>query len=161
MEIFRTALLLTFSNLFMLYAWYGHVKKLGTKPLLTVIMISWGIAFFEYLLQVPANRIGSRIMDFGQLKILQESITLIVFIPFSIYFLKEKPNSDYLIAALLILTAVFFIFRGKFSGLWYTCIWFDKSSKWAQYIWWCFNFLNTWCIISVMIIIGIVPYNLH
>jgi len=101
----------------MLFAWYGHVKKMSAKPLLTVILISWGIALFEYILQVPANRIGGRIMNFGQLKILQEAITLLVFVPFSLYFLKEKLNSDYFIAAAFILTGVFFIFRKKITGI--------------------------------------------
>jgi hypothetical protein len=117
MEVAKTIILLSFSNLFMLFAWYGHVKKLSAKPVLIVILISWGIAFFEYFLQVPANRIGGRVMNFAQLKILQEAITLIVFIPFSIYFLKEKINSDYVIAAVLILSGVFFIFRKKIIGV--------------------------------------------
>ncbi len=117
MEILKTVILLSFSNLFMLFAWYGHVKKMSTKPLLTVILISWGIALFEYILQVPANRIGGRIMNFGQLKILQEAITLLVFVPFSLYFLKEKLNSDYFIAAVFILIGVFFIFRKNITGI--------------------------------------------
>ncbi len=115
MEFIKTLILLCFSNLFMLFAWYGHVKKLGSKPLITVILISWGIAFFEYFLQVPANRMGNRIMNFGQLKILQESITLLVFMPFSVWFLKEKITSDYIFAAVFILIGVFFIFRHKFT----------------------------------------------
>jgi LPXTG-motif cell wall-anchored protein len=106
-------LLLCCSNIFMTIAWYGHLKSFAHAPWLVAALVSWGIALFEYLIQVPANRIGHQVMNVGQLKILQEVITLTIFLPFSIFYLKEKPNSDYLWAGLCILGAVFFIFRKK------------------------------------------------
>lgn len=109
-------LLLCCSNLFMTFAWYGHLKAQNTRPWLVAALISWGIALFEYLLQVPANRIGYTVMSAGQLKILQEIITLIVFVPFAYYYLREPLKLDYLWAALCILGAVFFIFKGKLAG---------------------------------------------
>lgn len=109
-------LLLCCSNLFMTFAWYGHLKTLNTKPWLLAALVSWGIALFEYLLQVPANRIGYTEMSVGQLKILQEVITLSVFVPFAYYYLREPLKIDYFWAALCILGAVFFIFKGKFTG---------------------------------------------
>ena len=99
----------------MTFAWYGHLKH-RSLPLLIVILVSWGIAFFEYCLQVPANRIGSQALSVGQLKILQEVIALTVFVPFSTLYLKEKLTLDYLWAMLCILGAVFFIFRAKIMG---------------------------------------------
>ena len=108
-----TAALLCMSNVFMTFAWYGHLKTLSAKPLIIVVLISWGIAFFEYMIQVPANRIGHQVMNVGQLKILQEVITLTVFLPFSVLYMKEKLTLDYLLAGLCILMAVFFIFRSK------------------------------------------------
>lgn len=105
--------LLSISNIFMTFAWYGHLKNLNHRPLLGVILICWGIAFFEYLIQVPANRIGHQVMNMGQLKIVQEIITLTIFIPFSIFYMKEKITLDYLIAGICILLAAFFIFRKK------------------------------------------------
>ena len=114
--VFITVILLSFSNLFMTFAWYGHLKALNTKPWLLAALISWGIALFEYLLQVPANRIGYTELSVGQLKILQEVITLSVFVPFAYYYLREPVKLDYLWAALCILGAVFFVFKGKLAG---------------------------------------------
>lgn len=111
-----TIVLLCMSNVFMTFAWYGHLRLLADRPWLTVALISWGIALFEYLLQVPANRVGHQVMTVGQLKILQEVITLSVFVPFSIYFMKEKLTLDYLWAGLCLLGAVFFLFRNKLLG---------------------------------------------
>jgi len=107
-----TALLLC-SNVFMTFAWYGHLKNLSNKPWIVAALVSWGIALFEYLLQVPANRIGHQAMSVGQLKILQEVITLMIFVPFSLLYLKEKLTLDYLWAGLCLCGAVFFIFRTK------------------------------------------------
>jgi uncharacterized protein (DUF486 family) len=109
--------LLCCSNIFMTFAWYGHLKNLSSKPWLIAALVSWGIAFFEYLLQVPANRVGFQVMNLGQLKILQEVITLAVFVPFSILFMKEEFRLDFLWAGLCILGAVFFIFRQKILGV--------------------------------------------
>ncbi len=115
--ILRTAVLLCCSNIFMTFAWYAHLKNLGNKPWYLAAIVSWGIALFEYLLQVPANRIGHQTLNVGQLKILQEVITLAVFVPFSVLYMKERVRLDYLWAGLCILGAVFFIFRGKlFAG---------------------------------------------
>ncbi|HET8817138.1 MAG TPA: DMT family protein [Pseudidiomarina sp.] len=111
-----TITLLTLSNVFMTFAWYAHLKNLAEKPWIIAAFLSWGIALFEYLLQVPANRIGYEVMTVAQLKILQEAITLTVFVPFAIFYLKEKLTLDYLWAGLCILGAVFFIMRGKLAG---------------------------------------------
>jgi uncharacterized protein len=108
-----TILLLTCSNVFMTFAWYAHLKELNNKPWVIAALISWGIALFEYLLQVPANRIGYTVMNVGQLKILQEVITISVFVPFAFFYLKEPLKLDYLWAGLCLLGAVFFIFREK------------------------------------------------
>ena len=108
-----TILLLTLSNVFMTFAWYAHLKNMGDKPWIIAALVSWGIALFEYLLQVPANRIGFTVMSVGQLKILQEVITLAVFAPFAVYYLKEPLKLDYLWAALCMLGAVYFMFRSK------------------------------------------------
>jgi uncharacterized protein len=108
-----TISLLVCSNVFMTFAWYAHLKNLSQKPWIIAALISWGIALFEYLLQVPANRIGHQVMNIGQLKILQEIITLLVFVPFSFFYMKEKLTMDYLLAGLCILGAVFFLFRPK------------------------------------------------
>ena len=108
-----TILLLTCSNVFMTFAWYAHLKNLADKPWIIAALISWGIALFEYLLQVPANRIGHEVMNVAQLKILQEVITLSVFVPFAIYYMKEKITLDFLWAGLCLLGAVFFMFRQK------------------------------------------------
>jgi hypothetical protein len=112
-----TILLLSCSNLFMTFAWYGHLKELNTKPWIIAALVSWGIAFFEYMLQVPANRIGFTVLSIGQLKILQEVIALTVFVPFAILYLREPLKLDYLWAACCILGAVFFIFREKLFGV--------------------------------------------
>lgn len=104
--------LLVLSNLFMTYAWYGHLKTLAGKPWLLAALISWGIALFEYLLQVPANRIGyAQGITLAQLKITQEVITLAVFIPFAVFYMQQPVKLDYLWAGLCLLGAVYFIFR--------------------------------------------------
>jgi uncharacterized protein len=107
-----SALLLTASNVFMTFAWYAHLKNLSAKPWWIAALASWGIALFEYLLQVPANRIGYTELSLPQLKIMQEAITLVVFVPFSIYYMNQPVKLDYLWAALCIVGAVYFIFRG-------------------------------------------------
>ncbi|PWF65294.1 hypothetical protein CBX96_01610 [Shewanella sp. BC20] len=107
--------LLCLSNIFMTFAWYGHLKSLGSKPWIIAALVSWGIALFEYLLQVPANRIGYTVMNVGQLKILQEIITLSLFVPFAYFYMKEPLKLDYLWAGLCILGAVYFIFRSEFN----------------------------------------------
>jgi len=110
--ILRTTLLLVASNVFMTFAWYGHLRNLNTKPWYIAAVVSWGIALFEYLLQVPANRIGFGAgYTLGQLKILQEVITLVVFVPFAIYYMGEGLKLDYLWAALCMAGAVYFVFR--------------------------------------------------
>jgi uncharacterized protein (DUF486 family) len=106
-----TALMLIASNLFMTFAWYGHLKTLSQSPWYVAALISWGIALFEYLLQVPANRIGYTELNLGQLKILQEVITLTVFVPFAIFYMHQPLKLDYLYAALCMMGAVYFIFR--------------------------------------------------
>ncbi len=106
-----TALMLIVSNLFMTFAWYGHLKNFAHSPWYVAALISWGIALFEYLLQVPANRIGYTTMDLGQLKILQEVITLSVFVPFAVLYMGQPLKMDYLYAALCMMGAVYFIFR--------------------------------------------------
>jgi len=105
--------LLMCSNVFMTFAWYAHLKDMSHKPWFIAALLSWGIALFEYLLQVPANRIGHASLSVGQLKILQEVIALTVFVPFSVLYLKEQIKLDYLWAGLCILGAVFFVFREK------------------------------------------------
>lgn len=107
----RTIILLTISNVFMTFAWYGHLKGLKEKPWIVAALISWGIALFEYLFQVPANRIGATEYKVGQLKILQEAITLVVFVPFAILYLKQPIRLNYLWAGLCLCGAVFFVFR--------------------------------------------------
>ncbi len=111
--ILTSSLLLLCSNIFMTFAWYAHLKEMSHKPWIIAALISWGIALFEYLLQVPANRIGHASLSVGQLKILQEVIALTVFVPFSVLYLKEQIKLDYLWAGLCILGAVFFVFREK------------------------------------------------
>lgn len=111
-----SALLLCCSNIFMTFAWYGHLKNMSARPWIIAALMSWGIALFEYLIQVPANRIGYQVMNLGQLKILQEAITLLIFVPFSVLFMKEEMRLDFLWAGLCILGAVFFIFRQKIIG---------------------------------------------
>lgn len=106
--------LLILSNIFMTFAWYGHLKNMAHKPWVIAALVSWGIALFEYLLQVPANRIGHQSLAVGELKMLQEVISLSVFVPFALIYLKEPLKLDYLWAALCLLGAVYFIFRDKF-----------------------------------------------
>lgn len=108
-----TILMLAASNVFMTFAWYAHLKDLRTKPWIIAALISWGIALFEYLIQVPANRIGYGPLSLGQLKILQEVITLSVFVPFAVLYMKEPLKLDYLWAGLCILGAVYFMFRNS------------------------------------------------
>lgn len=112
-SIIIAASMLILSNVFMTIAWYGHLKALSSKPWFIAALVSWGIALFEYLLQVPANRIGNEVLTIPQLKIMQEAIALTVFIPISVFFLKEKITLDYILAMICILAAVFFIFRAK------------------------------------------------
>ncbi|MFC7299064.1 DMT family protein [Herminiimonas aquatilis] len=109
--IVQTVGLLTLSNVFMTIAWYGHLKGLSSKPWWIAALISWGIALFEYLLQVPANRIGYTQFSLAQLKIMQEAITLTVFVPFAIIFMDQPFKLDYVWAALCLVGAVYFIFR--------------------------------------------------
>jgi len=111
MVALQTIGLLTLSNIFMTFAWYAHLRDLQGKPWFIAAIISWGIALFEYLLQVPANRIGYGTFNLGQLKIMQEVITLTVFVPFAIFFMKEKITWNYAGAAVCLAGAVFFIFR--------------------------------------------------
>src|SRR5690348_18271515 len=110
--VISTILLLIGSNIFMTYAWYGHLKNLADKPLLIAVIASWGVAFFEYLLQVPANRIGFGRLTLPQLKMLQEVITLSVFVPFSVSYMRQAIRIYFLWAALCMCGAVFFMFRG-------------------------------------------------
>jgi len=105
-------ILLTISNVFMTFAWYGHLKSLKESPIWMVILISWGIAFFEYCFQVPANRLGSGFFTLPQLKIIQEVITMVVFAGFSVWYMKVPLKLDYLWASCCLLGAVYFIFRG-------------------------------------------------
>lgn len=105
--------LLVLSNVFMTFAWYAHLRELSARPWIVAALVSWGIALFEYLLQVPANRIGHSVLSVGQLKIMQEVITLCVFVPFAVFYLKEPLKSDYLWAGLCLLGAVYFAFRDK------------------------------------------------
>lgn len=106
-----TILLLTLSNVFMTFAWYGHLKNMKSQPWIIAALVSWGIALFEYLLQVPANRIGSATLNLSQLKILQEVITLSVFVPFAIFYMGQPLKMDFLWAGLCLMGAVYFIFR--------------------------------------------------
>jgi len=107
----QAAGLLVLSNVFMTFAWYAHLKTLGGKPWLMAALISWGIALVEYLFQVPGNRIGYTVMSLPQLKILQEVITLLVFVPFLVLYMKQGFRLDYVWAALCIVAAVYFVFR--------------------------------------------------
>ena len=106
-----TVVLLTLSNIFMTFAWYAHLRNLSDRPWYIAALVSWGIAFFEYMLQVPANRIGHAAMDLSRLKILQEVITLSVFVPFLMFYMKQPFKIDYLWAALCVMGAVYFVFR--------------------------------------------------
>ena len=111
--VLTTVVLLICSNIFMTFAWYAHLKELNNKVWVIAALVSWGIALFEYLFQVPANRIGYTVLSIGELKILQEVITLSVFVPFSLYYLKEPLKLDYFWAGLCLVGAVFFMFRSK------------------------------------------------
>jgi uncharacterized protein len=111
----RFVLLLSASNVFMTFAWYAHLKNLSDRPWYVAALVSWGIALFEYLLQVPANRIGAGALSLGQLKIVQEVITLTVFVPFAVYYMKQPLKLDYLWAAFCIMGAVYFVFRSSAS----------------------------------------------
>jgi uncharacterized protein len=108
----QTTVLLVLSNVFMTFAWYGHLKNLRGKAWYVAALVSWGIALFEYLLQVPANRIGSNVYSVAQLKILQEVITLIVFVPFAVLYLDQPIKLDFVWAGLCMVGAVYFVFRG-------------------------------------------------
>lgn len=114
--VLKAIMLLVCSNVFMTFAWYAHLKELNGKPWFMAAMVSWGIALFEYLLQVPANRIGHQELNIGQLKILQEAITLSVFVPFSVFYMKEPLKLDYLWSTLCMMGAVFFMFRSRLIG---------------------------------------------
>ena len=109
--VFSAAGLLVLSNVFMTFAWYAHLKNLAGRPWLVAALLSWGIALFEYLLQVPANRIGYTVMTLPQLKILQEVITLGVFVPFAVIYMRQPLKLDFLWAALCLMGAVYFVFR--------------------------------------------------
>jgi hypothetical protein len=110
--LITSVVLLSASNVFMTFAWYAHLKNLSAKPWWIAALASWGIALFEYLLQVPANRIGYTALSLPQLKIMQEAITLAVFVPFALLYMKQPLKLDYLWASLCIMGAVYFIFRG-------------------------------------------------
>ncbi len=109
--IIKTILLLSVSNVFMTFAWYAHLKELNNKPWIIAALISWGIALVEYLFQVPANRIGFMVLSLGQLKMLQEVITLSVFVPFAVFYMQQPLKLDFLWAGLCLLGAVYFMFR--------------------------------------------------
>jgi uncharacterized protein len=111
MIVTKTVLLLVCSNVFMTFAWYAHLRHLNQKPWIVAALVSWGIALFEYLLQVPANRIGHTQLELGQLKILQEVITLGVFVPFAVFYMKEPVRVNFLWAGLCLCGAVFFMFK--------------------------------------------------
>lgn len=114
--ILRTAGLLVLSNIFMTFAWYAHLKNLSDRPWYVAALLSWGVALFEYMLQVPANRIGYTALTLGQLKIMQEAITLLVFVPFAFFYMKQPLRLDFLWAGLCIMGAVYFVFRGHPAG---------------------------------------------
>jgi hypothetical protein len=109
--ILKTILLLTVSNVFMTFAWYAHLKNLNNKPWMIAALASWGIALFEYMFQVPANRIGFTVMSVAQLKILQEVITLSVFVPFAVFYMQQPLKLDFFWAGLCLMGAVYFMFR--------------------------------------------------
>jgi len=107
----QSAALLIVSNVFMTFAWYAHLKNMAAKPWVIAALVSWGIALFEYLVQVPANRIGYTAMSLGQLKVMQEVITLAVFVPFAIFYMKQPLKLDFLWAGLCLVAAAYFMFR--------------------------------------------------
>ena len=116
MVLLRTASLLIISNIFMTFAWYGHLRWLHDRKWYIAVLLSWGIALFEYMFMIPANRIGATELSLSQLKILQEAVTLTVFVPFTVFYMKQSPRWDFLWAALCIVAAVFFVFRGHASA---------------------------------------------
>ena len=109
--IVQTVGLLVLSNVFMTFAWYGHLRELSSKPWWIAVLVSWGVALFEYILQVPANRIGFTQYSLAQLKIMQEVITLSIFVPFALFYMNQPFKLDYVWAALCLMGAVYFIFR--------------------------------------------------
>jgi uncharacterized protein (DUF486 family) len=111
--VYQAALLLACSNVFMTFAWYAHLRNLNDRPWWIAALVSWGIALFEYLLQVPANRIGYTALSLAQLKILQEVVTLSVFVPFAVFYMRQPLKLDYIWAAFCLLGAVYFIFRSR------------------------------------------------
>ena len=112
----KPLLLLTLSNMFMTFAWYGHLKSMNERPLFLIILLSWGIAFFEYLLQVPANRIGIHYFNLAQLKVIQEIIAMIVFAGFAFFYMRIPLKLDFLWAGLCLVGAAYFMFRGDFPN---------------------------------------------
>jgi uncharacterized protein len=110
--IATTVVLLVLSNIFMTFAWYAHLRNLSGRPWYVAALASWGTAFFEYMLQVPANRVGYTVMDLSRLKILQEVVTLTVFVPFLIFYMRQPFRQDYVWAAICMMGAVYFVFRG-------------------------------------------------
>ena len=116
MTLLKTASLLIISNIFMTFAWYGHLRNLSDRKWYIAVVVSWGIALFEYTFMIPANRIGATELSLPQLEILQEAITLAVFVPFAAIYMRQPPRLDFLWAGLCILGAVFFMFRGHISA---------------------------------------------
>ena len=116
MVLLRTAALLIISNIFMTFAWYAHLRNLSNRPWSIAVILSWGIALFEYMFMIPANRIGATELSLPQLMILQEAITLTVFVPFAVFYMRQPPRLDFLWAALCIVGAVFFMFRGHIAA---------------------------------------------
>src|SRR3954465_3842526 len=116
MLLLRTASLLIISNIFMTFAWYAHLRNLSNRPWYIAVILSWGIALFEYMFMIPANRIGATQLSLPQLKVLQEAITLTVFVPFAVFYMRQPPRLDFLWAALCIVGAVFFMFCGHISA---------------------------------------------
>jgi uncharacterized protein (DUF486 family) len=116
MVLLKTASLLIVSNIFMTFAWYGHLRNLSDRKWYIAVLLSWGIALFEYMFMIPANRIGATEFSLPQLKILQEAITLVVFVPFAVLYMRQPPRLDFLWASLCIVGAVFFMFRGHLAA---------------------------------------------
>jgi uncharacterized protein (DUF486 family) len=115
MILLKTASLLIISNIFMTFAWYGHLRNLSDRKWYVAVLLSWGIALFEYSFMIPANRIGATQLTLPQLKILQEAVTLVVFVPFAAFYMRQPPRLDFVWAGLCIVAAVFFMFRGHVS----------------------------------------------
>jgi uncharacterized protein (DUF486 family) len=116
MILLKTASLLIISNIFMTFAWYGHLRNLSDRKWYVAVLVSWGIALFEYSFMIPANRIGATELTLPQLKILQEAVTLVVFVPFAAFYMRQPPRLDFVWAGLCIVGAVFFMFRGHVSA---------------------------------------------